>query len=194
MLGLPCMPTSGDTLLRALRREPFGSSLPPPVRVVGVDDWAFCKGRRCGTILIDLERHRPVDLLADHKAETLAEWLRARPGIQVVARDRPTEYVRGIAEGAPGSLQVADRGHLLKNLREALERDLRRSYTRLAALPDVACCEEMTSSDVVHLQGQRRGPLGIPRPKKTWGLSQPGSATGALPDRAADARGRPQHP
>ena len=158
VLSLLRMPTSGDTLLRTLRREPFGSALPPPVRVVGVDDWAFCKGRRYGTVLVDLERHRPIDLLADRKAETLAEWLRAHPGIEIVARDRSTEYARGITEGAPGALQVADRWHLLKNLREALERDLRQSHTRLAALPDVTCRKETTSSRAVHLQG-RRGPF-----------------------------------
>ena len=74
-----------------------------------VDDWAVRKGRTYGTIVVDLERRRVLDLLPDSAAETLASWLRARPGIEAVARDRSTEYARGIALGAPDATQVADR-------------------------------------------------------------------------------------
>ena len=159
------MPKSGDTLLRTLRREPFSSYLPPPVRVVGVDDWAFCKGCRYGTILVDLERRRPIDLPPDRKAETLTEWLCAHPGIEVVARDRSTEYTRAITEGAPRALQVADRWHLLKNLHEVLERELRCDHARLGSLPgDVRSRER--ASVAPHLQG-RRDPSGVLRPKRT---------------------------
>ncbi len=90
--------------------------------MVGVDDWALRKGRTYATLLVDLERRRPIDLLPDRSAPTLAAWLRRQPQIQLVARDRSTEYARGIALGAPAATQVADRWHLLANVRQVLER------------------------------------------------------------------------
>jgi len=118
------MRTSGDTLLRRSRR--YTAADPPTPRVLGVDDWAWKRGSRYGTILVDLERRRPVALLPNREAGTLAAWLQEHPGVQVVARDRATYYADGITAGAPGALQVADRFHLIKNLREALERVLQR--------------------------------------------------------------------
>jgi transposase len=103
--------------------------------VVGVDDWALTKGRNYAAILVDLERRRPIELLPDRTAETLAAWLRERPGIEVIARDRSTEFARGATEGAPQALQVADRWHLLVNVREAVERWLNRVAGRLGNLP-----------------------------------------------------------
>src|SRR5437763_6425975 len=110
------MATSADTVLRLVRGLPLPE--PEPPRAVGVDDWAVRKGRSYGTILVDLERRRALDLLPDRTAETLADWLRGRPGIGVVARDRSTEYARGIALGAPAATQVADRWHLLAYVRQ----------------------------------------------------------------------------
>jgi transposase len=78
--------------------------------MVGVDDWALRKGRAYGTIVVDLERRRAIGLLPDRSAPTLAAWLRRRPHIALVARDRSTEYARAAATGAPGAVQVADRG------------------------------------------------------------------------------------
>jgi transposase len=118
------MPTSGDTLLRILRATPV-PPVPPPT-VIGIDDFALRKGRRYGTIVVDMERHRPVDLLPDRTAETVAAWLRARPALTVVARDRSPEYARGVSAGAPQATQVADRFHLLGSLREAITRYLQR--------------------------------------------------------------------
>lgn len=125
--------TSADTLLRIVRGTPLPEALTP--RVLGVDDWAQAKGRTYGTILVDLERHRTIDLLPDRRAETLSAWLKAHPGIEIITRDRSGEYARGIAEGAPEAGQVADRWHLLRNLREALERLLGRYPTQLSRLP-----------------------------------------------------------
>ena len=93
------MPVSGDTLLRMIRDAP--AQLFEEAEVIGVDDWAKCRGRVYGTILVDLERHQVIDLLADRTAETLAEWLRSHPEVKIVARDRSMEYARGISEGAP---------------------------------------------------------------------------------------------
>jgi transposase len=129
------MHSSGDTLLRLLGKETLEPVTTP--RVLGVDDWAQRKGHSYGTILVDLERHQVIDLLPDRTAQALAAWLQAHPGVAIVTRDRSTEYARGITEGAPSALQVADRWHLLLNLRQALERFLRRLYAKLKQLPRV---------------------------------------------------------
>jgi len=92
--------------------------------VIGIDDWASRKGRRYGTIVVDLEQGCPVDLLEDRLAKTVAAWLRAHPEVTVVARDRADAYAAGVTQGAPDAVQVADRWHLLKNLREAVEVEL----------------------------------------------------------------------
>ena len=120
-LGLIVSP---DTLIRRLRQAAQRESAPS--RIVGVDDFAFRRGQRYGTLLVDLERRCPIDLLPDREAETLSAWLKAHPGIELVSRDRSRAYANGIAEGAPAAVQVADRRHLLKNLREALEQICKR--------------------------------------------------------------------
>jgi transposase len=121
---------SADSLLRCLHRT---SNNAPTPRVLGVDDWAWKKHQRYGTILVDLERHTVVDLRPDRQADTLAEWLRAHPGIEVVARDRAGAYADGILQGAPEATQVADRFHLVMNAREALQRVVHRHQPVLRA-------------------------------------------------------------
>jgi transposase len=118
------MPVSGDTMLRTVRRAAF----PPPdrSRVIGVDDWALRRGQRYGTLIVDLERHHPVDLLPDRRWETFRDWLAQHPGVEVISRDRANRYLQGAAAGAPEAVQVVDRWHLLKNLREALKRSAER--------------------------------------------------------------------
>lgn len=135
LLALLRMAASPDVLLRLMRRCPQTEA--PVPRVLGVDDWAWRRGRAWGTLLVDLERRRPVDLLPDRTAETLAAWLRDHPGIEVVARDRSTEYTRAITEAAPEALQVADRWHLLHSLRQVLVRYLTSARARLRELPHI---------------------------------------------------------
>jgi transposase len=118
------MSTSPDTLLRRVKR--LKKELAEPTRVVGIDDWAWRKGQRYGTIVVDLERSDVIDLLPDRDADTVAAWLKAHPGIEVVSRDRSATYAEASTQGAPQAKQVADRWHLLKNLREAVERALER--------------------------------------------------------------------
>jgi transposase len=129
------MPASGDTVLRLVHRLPLPRR--PTPRILGVDDWALRKGKTYGTILVDLERRRVVDLLPDRSASTLADWLRRHRGVQIIARDRSTEYARGISLGAPQAVQVADRWHLLLNLRQMVERWLAGAHGRLRRLPPI---------------------------------------------------------
>ena len=108
------------------------------VRVLGIDDFAFRKGNAYGTILVDLERRKVVDLLPERSTESTAEWLKEHPGVEYVSRDRSNVYARGISEGAPDAVQVADRWHLLHSLALGLEEFLLRKRSLLdgAALPE----------------------------------------------------------
>ena len=111
--------TCGSTLLNQLGKLKLPEFETP--KTLGVDDFAFRKGHNYGTILVDLETHQPIALLADRKAETLVVWLKAHPGVEVLSRDRSKTYKSAMTEAAPDAIQVADRFHLVKNLSETLE-------------------------------------------------------------------------
>ncbi len=121
------------TLVRSLHR------LPPPqdesVRVVGIDDFAWKKGKRYGTIILDLETHTILDILPDREAASVKQWLSAHPEVEIVSRDRGGAYADGAAQGAPQAEQVADRWHLCKNLGDAVETALLRLRLRVPDRP-----------------------------------------------------------
>ncbi|HEY5869520.1 MAG TPA: ISL3 family transposase [Candidatus Tectomicrobia bacterium] len=129
-LGLRISP---DTLLRLVQAAPTPATSAP--QSLGVDEWAWRRGHRYGTILVNLEDHQVLDLLPERSAESVATWLAQHPTITVVCRDRSALYADGIRRGAPQAVQVVDRFHLVKNLREAVEAFL---HSQRPALQDAA--------------------------------------------------------
>lgn len=117
------LPVSADTLLRLQRRSP--ASVVPTPRILGVDDLALRRRQTYATIFVDLETRRPVDLVEGRDAETLVNWLKAHPGVEVISRDRAEGYAEGARVGAPNAVQVADRFHLVQNASTALDGMLR---------------------------------------------------------------------
>jgi transposase len=139
-LGLP---VSGSTLLRLVRGGMRGCPGPQP-RVIGIDDWAWRRGHRYGSIVCDLERRRIVDLLPDRTAATVEDWLSLHPGIAVVARDRGGAYGPAGSRACPGALQVADRWHLFENASAAMLEAVRKS------IPNIRAALGVTTIDPSH--------------------------------------------
>ncbi|GAC1650382.1 MAG: ISL3 family transposase [Ktedonobacteraceae bacterium] len=129
------MKVKAPTLLRYLR-----TIAPPskdPVRVLGVDDFAIRRGDKYGTILINIETGKPLDLLPDRTAEAVKPWLLLHPEIEVVSRDRASAYADAVSQVLPHAMQVADRYHLVQNLRDHLQRFLDRKRISLPEVEDI---------------------------------------------------------
>jgi len=110
--------TTPSTLLRHLMQLP--APMTRAVRVLGVDDFAWKKRFTYGTILVDLERRKIIDVLADRESTTVEAWLKEHPEVHTVSRDRGKEFAKAATLGAPQAQQVVDRFHLVKNLSEVL--------------------------------------------------------------------------
>lgn len=117
------LPVGVDTLLRTLRRRAVQDQA--PVQVIGIDEWAWRRRQRYGTLICDLQRRQVVDLLPDREPATVRAWLSRHPEVRIVARDRAGGYGGAIAAAAPGALQVADRWHLIENASAAFLQTVR---------------------------------------------------------------------
>ena len=173
------VPVGADTLLRAVRAMLLPGTGAP--RVVGIDDWAWRRGHTYGTLVVDLERRRPIALLPDRQATTVTAWLEAHPSVEVVARDRAGAYAEGVRQGAPEAQQVADRWHLLRNLGDALIRVLERHRRDLAA---VHAALEQTSEGAT----ARARALSVSRPRRRARAANPTHAARRARFEAVKAR------
>jgi len=148
------MQTSRNTILRHIMELPNTSTR--SVVYLGIDDFSFRRGYRFGTILVNLESHRVVDLLPDRRAETAAQWMRQHPDVMVVSRDRGGEYASAASEGAPQAIQCADRFHIIKNLTEAAQVLLARCQAEiLTSLQIEATQQDQPCQSVISIEEWR---------------------------------------
>lgn len=112
------IPGSSDTLLRVVKQTELPVASSP--RAVGIDDWSWKRRLRYGTLICDLESSKPIDVLPDRSVEIVSAWFEKHPTIEIVSRDRSSEYAAAIRKGAPQAIQVADRWHMGKNLAESV--------------------------------------------------------------------------
>jgi transposase len=124
LLARLAMRVSDNTILRQLKHYARNVGDAQPIRIVGIDDWCWRRGDSYGTIIVDLERRKVVEVQQKRSVEDTAKWLRQHPEIEIVSRDRCGLYAQGARDGAPQAKQVADRFHLLQNLREAIEQQM----------------------------------------------------------------------
>jgi transposase len=153
------IPTSWMTIVRrimALASEPAQQ-----VSQLGIDDFSFRRRKNFGTILVDMQSHHVLDLLPDRKAETAAAWMRSHPEIELVSRDRGTDYATAARTGAPQASQVADRFHLMKNLTEAVEVALARCW------PQVRQAERQEAAHLTSQENSLLPPVADWRPPPT---------------------------
>lgn len=129
------MPVSDTTLLSSVQLIPASTPPAQQVRVIGIDDWSWRRGRKYGTIIVDLQTHKVIDLLPDRSVETVRAWLASHPEVEVVSRDRGANYIDAVNHSAPQALQVADRWHLYSNLGDAVEAFLVRAHIRVPYPP-----------------------------------------------------------
>jgi transposase len=162
------------------------------LKQVGVDDFAFAKRQRYGTILVDLEQRRPLALLEGREADPLAKWLEQHPGIEILSRDRSATYRSGMSQGAPAAIQVADRFHLLQNLTEVLEQTLSPqgailkavdTAQRLADAPDgavVVLANQAPAQPDAQQRAEGRRQSRLKTYQKVWQLHQQGWSSRAI--------------
>jgi transposase len=137
--------TSPTTILRRTMSLPAQQS--KQVSRLGIDDWSFRRGRRFGTILVNVATHEVIDLLPDRETETAQSWREAHPEIDLVSRDRAGDYAAAARKGAPQARQVADRYHLADNLRGFVEEILARCRKEIGQTPTSAMRAQETEDD-----------------------------------------------
>ena len=165
---------SDDTILRQLLRA--AQVAPPRARIIGIDDWSWRKSQTYGTIIIDLERRAVIDVLdvlEDRDVVTCTDWLRRHPEVEVISRDRCGLYAQAARQGAPQAEQVADRFHIVQNLRMAIEEqmNLHGRATGRALLSDadnISTARNLLKSRLAHRKSREE------IYKKIWALRQQG--------------------
>jgi transposase len=150
------LPVSNDTLIRVVRRR--GSPAFAPPNVIGIDDWAWRRNQRYGTIICDLEQRRPIRLLPDREPATAQAWLVGQPQIAIVARDRGGGYATAAAKALPHATQVADRWHLMENASQAFLDAVRKSMRQIrAAIGTVTINPDLlTAAERIQYEGYLR--------------------------------------
>ena len=175
------VPTSGDTILRRVKATPAEPET--SYRFLGIDDFALRKGHTYGTILVDLQRGRVIDLFDGRDGVPVAEWLKSHPGIEVITRDRWAAYANACSAGAPQATQVADRFHLIGNIRELVERLFEQHASALdAALepPPTAVAQSHREAAPIPVISSQQTPATLPSATATDGPN-------TLPEPATDS-------
>ena len=145
---------SGDTLLNMLKAA--GKAIEPKTGgKIGVDDWAYRKGQRYGTIICDLETHEIIDVLEGRDKEHFEKWLRGHPNIEVVSRDRSSAYASAVNTVLPEAVQIADRFHITQNLLDALNDTMKSLMPEVVKIADEGVVKEGTFN-AVGLEKKRR--------------------------------------
>jgi transposase len=150
------MPGSPDTLLRLVKRAEL--PVPSSPRVVGLDDWSWKRRLRYGTLICDLERSISIDVLPDREVKTVSAWLEKHPSVEIVSRDRSSEYAAAIRKGAPQALQVADRWHIGKNLAESVTTLLARCRAEIRCALRVQAEPSQEQEELEVVREERRPP------------------------------------
>src|SRR5579863_3062122 len=150
------MPVSKDTLLRVVRRRGSPRFVPPTV--IGIDDWAWRRNQRYGTLICDLVRRRTIALLPDREPATAEAWLSGQPQITLIARDRGGGYALAAAKALPEATQVADRWHLMENASRAVLDAVRKSMRQIRAAIGAATINPslLTSAERIQYEGYVR--------------------------------------
>ena len=150
------VPVSKDTLLRVVRRRGSPRFVPPTI--IGIDDWAWRRNQRYGTLICDLERRKTIALLPDREPATAEAWLSGQPQITLIARDRGGGYALAAAKALPGATQVADRWHLMENASRAFLDAVRKSMRQIRTAIGAATVNPslLTSAERIQYEGYVR--------------------------------------
>ena len=154
---------SRDTILRLVRQSEQPAQ--PEPHVIGLDDWAWKRRLRYGTLICDLERGLPIDLLADRTVETVSAWLKKHPSIDTISRDGSSEYASAIKKGAPQAREVSDRWHLVKNLAGCVSVLLAQSLAQLRRAEQAAARSEQEEQPPTEITAS---PKREPLHKRNW--------------------------